>query len=111
VPLRRQLGTRQRAVTFAVLRGPGDERLDWVRAGEALSAAWLVAAEMQISVLPLSAPIERMSARDALQSTVGHLFHPHLVIRLGRHADNPVIPGTPRLSLDQILQVRAAGTT
>lgn len=110
LPVPRQLGIRQRAVTFAVICGPGDERLDWVRAGEALSAAWLVATEMQISVLPLSAPIVRVAARDALQSTVGHLFRPHLVIRLGRHAGNPIVPSTPRLPLDQILQARAAGT-
>jgi nitroreductase len=110
LPLPRQLGARQRTGTFAVLCGPGDERLDWVRAGEALSAAWLVAAEMRISVLPLSAPIERAAARDALQSAVGHLFRSHLVVRLGRHADNPVAPRTPRLPLDQIFRARAGSS-
>src|SRR4051812_45813473 len=44
----RSAGTPGRAATFAVLYGPGDERLDWLRTGEALSAAWLVATAMDV---------------------------------------------------------------
>ena len=46
------------AATFAILYGPEDGEVDWLRAGEALSAAWLTATELGLSVLPLSATIE-----------------------------------------------------
>jgi nitroreductase len=110
VPIPRQLGTRDRPVTFAALFGLGDDRPNWLRAGESLSAAWLAATEMQISLLPLSAPIERPAAREALRAAVGHLCRPLLVIRLGRHTGVPAAPSTPRLPLDQILWTQAADT-
>ncbi len=47
-----------RTAVFAILYGSDDCRLDWLRAGEALSAAWLTAIELEVSVLPLSATIE-----------------------------------------------------
>jgi nitroreductase len=106
--LRRHAGAQDRAAAFAVLYGPGDMRLDWLRAGEALSAAWLAATAMQASVLPFSAPIERPAARESLVRTVGHLGHPYLVVRLGRHPGPRVAPHSPRLPLDQIMQVRKA---
>jgi nitroreductase len=98
-----------RAATFVVLHGHGDEQLDWLRAGEALSAAWLVATEMHVSVLPLSAPVQGPAARDALRRTVGDLGHPYLVVRLGRNAGPAIVPRSPRLPLDQIVEVRGAG--
>lgn len=99
----------ERAATFIVLHGPGDERVDWLRAGEALSAAWLVATEMHVSVLPLSAPVQRPAARDALRRTLGDRGDPYLVVRLGRNAGPAVVPHSPRLPLDQIVEVRGAG--
>ena len=104
--LPRQTGVPGRAATFAVLYGPGDERLDWLRAGEALSAAWLVATEMDVSVLPFSAPIERPAARESLRRTFGDLGHPYLVVRLGRHPGPMVAPRSARLPIDQIMQAR-----
>ena len=104
--LPRQAGPPGRAATFAVLYGPGDERLDWLRAGEALSAAWLVATAMDVSVLPFSAPIERPAARQSLRLTFGDIGHPYLVIRLGRHPGPMVAPRSPRLPIDRIMQAQ-----
>ena len=47
-----------KAAVFVMLYGRADEPLDWLRAGEALSAGWLTATELGVSVLPHSAPIE-----------------------------------------------------
>lgn len=102
----RQAGAHDRAATFAVLYGPGDTRPDWLRAGEALSAAWLVATAMEVSVLPFSAPIERSAARQALRRTFADLGHPYLAVRLGRHPGPMVAPRSPRLPIDRIMQVR-----
>jgi nitroreductase len=100
----RQPHARPRAATFAVLYGPGDERLDWLRAGEALSAAWLVATRRQVSVLPFSAPVERPAARAPLVRLFDGHGHPYLVVRLGRQSDPAYAPSSTRLPVDQILQ-------
>jgi nitroreductase len=55
------------AATFAILYGRDDEPLDWLRAGEALSAGWLTATELGVSVLPLSATVEVTAARQAMR--------------------------------------------
>ena len=47
----------------AILFGPEDTPMAWLRGGEALSAGWLVAPELGISLLPLSAAIEVDSTR------------------------------------------------
>ncbi|HEY0536684.1 MAG TPA: nitroreductase family protein [Actinoplanes sp.] len=103
-------GPRDRAATFAVLYGSAAERLDWLRAGEALSAAWLVATGLRISVLPFSAPLERAVTREAVERTLSDLGRPYLVVRLGRHAGPSVAPRTPRLPVEQIIDRPITGS-
>lgn len=79
-------GEHDRAATFAVLHGPRDQDLDWIHAGEALSAGSLVAIGLEVSILPFSAPIEHADARETLRRAVPELGHPYLMMRLGRHA-------------------------
>ncbi|GIE28723.1 NAD(P)H nitroreductase [Actinoplanes italicus] len=74
-----------RAATFVVLHGPGDQRQDWLHAGEALSAGSLVAAGLGVSTLPFSAPIEHERARAILRDAVPDLGRPYLMARLGHH--------------------------
>lgn len=78
-------GDHDRAATFAVLHGAGDQDIEWLRAGEALSTGWLVATQLGVSVLPFSAPVENTQAREALRRAVPDLDHPYLMMRLGRH--------------------------
>jgi nitroreductase len=75
-----------RAARFAILHGRSDEPRDWLRAGEALSAAWLTATERGISVLPMSAPVEIRGTREAMRRILSYLSHPFLVLRLGTTA-------------------------
>jgi nitroreductase len=91
--------------TFAILYGDQDGREDWLRAGEALSAAWLAATERGISVLPLSATIEVPATRFALRRLLSGLGEPYLVLRLG-HADPDQAgpPHTPRLPVEQTIE-------
>jgi hypothetical protein len=72
-----------RPAVVAVLHGPGDRRLDWLRAGEALSAGWLTATELGVSVLPLDAPTEVAGAGETLRRLLPGLGHPYLALRLG----------------------------
>jgi hypothetical protein len=101
-------GVHDRAATFAVLHGPGDQQHDWLHAGEALSAGWLVATERAVSVLPFSAPIERHGAGESLQRVLPHLGRLYLMMRLGRHTTSTAAAHTPRLGADQIIERTAA---
>jgi hypothetical protein len=92
------------AAVFAILHGASDERRDWIRAGEALSAGWLTATELGISVLPHSAPVEVIGTRDTLRRILAYLYHPYLVVRLGTvdaMVSDP--PHAPRLPADQTI--------
>jgi nitroreductase len=94
------------AATYAVLYGPGDERTDWLRAGEALSALWLTATENTVTVLPISSPVEVPFTRQRLRYLLGDLGFPYVAVRLG-HAD-PEHAGpapTPRLGAEQVVEV------
>jgi nitroreductase len=72
------------AATFAIVYGAQDEPVDWLRAGEGVSAAWLAAVRHGVSVLPMSATIEVSTARLALRQLLDGRGEPYLVLRLGR---------------------------
>jgi nitroreductase len=110
-PSRRELGNHgelptnaahDRGATFALLYGPTDEPDDWLRAGEALSAAWLTATEHHVSVLPLSAPTEVDRTRQAVQLMIGSVGYPYLLLRLGRV--DPTSQHTPRPPTEQLIE-------
>jgi len=95
-----------RAASYAVLFGPGDEPVDWLRAGEALSACWLAATEQGVSVLPFSAVIEVPVTREVLRRLLSNLGYPYLVLRLGIAPDDrPGPPHTPRLPAKQLIEM------
>jgi hypothetical protein len=97
-------GGHDRAATFAVLHGRGDLDIEWLHAGEALSAGWLAATQLGVSVLPFSAPIERTRARETLRRAVPDLSHPYLMMRLGNHASVASAPHTKRLAAAEIIE-------
>jgi len=94
------------AAAYAVLYGPGDEPVDWLRAGEALNAVWLAATEHGVSLLPLSSPVEVPFTRHELRRLLGDIGNPYLVVRLG--ALDPAHAGpahTPRLPVGQVIDM------
>lgn len=95
------------AATYAVLYGSGDEPSDWLRCGEALNALWLAATERGAALLPISAPVEQPFTRHALRRLLGDIGFPYLVVRLGTIESAESGPGrTPRLPIDQIVEIR-----
>jgi hypothetical protein len=94
------------AARYGILFGPSDTAEAWLRAGEALSAAWLVAIEHGISLVPMSAAIEVDSTRTILRRLVSGIGDPYLVLRLGmpdpNHAGPPL---TPRLPASETVEV------
>ena len=76
-----------------------------LRAGEALSAAWLTATEHGVAVLPFSAVVEAPATRTVLRRLLAGLGHPYLVIRLGlADPDHPGPPPTSRLAPAQTIE-------
>jgi nitroreductase len=94
-----------RTAIFAILYGPEDQPLNWLRAGEALSAAWLTATEFDVSVLPLSATIEVPATRETVRQLLDDEGYPFLVLRFGvlRQAGAGT-SHTPRLSTDETVE-------
>jgi hypothetical protein len=94
-----------KAAVFVLLYGDADEPLDWLRAGEALSAGWLTATERGVSVLPHSAPIEVIGTRQAMRAMIASVGYPYLVLRLGMIDPADAGPAhAPRLPADQIIE-------
>ena len=97
---------------YAVLYGDDDEPESWLRAGEALSAAWLTATELGVSVVPLSGAIEVTATREALRGVLAGFGHPYLVLRLGiADPDHAGPPHTPRIPAAQVVDTSAVRPT
>ena len=94
------------AATYAVIYGTGDDAVDWLRGGEALSRLWLAATEQAVSLLPLSGPVEIPSTRQALRSMLSGTGYPFLAVRLGTlDPAHSAPPKTPRLASGQVIEV------
>jgi hypothetical protein len=95
----------EHAATFAILYGPEDSKLDWLRAGETLSGAWLTATELGVSVLPLSATIEVAVSREHMRRLLSGLGYPQLVLRFSTSDPaGTAAPHTPRLPTEQVIE-------
>lgn len=93
-----------RTAVYAILCGLEDRRLDWLRAGESLSAAWITAAELGVSVLPLSATIEVSATRDILRHLLAGAAYPFLVLRFGVLDPTLGKPPKPRPPAEQTIE-------
>lgn len=69
--------------TVVLLTTLGDEPLDWVRAGQALSALLLVATEHGALAQPLGQVVDVPATRWALQQLLGTVGIPQMLLRLG----------------------------
>jgi nitroreductase len=88
-------GTDQ-AATYLVLAGEADDRLEWLRAGEALSAVWLTAVVAGLSVSPMSDVAEIPSTRALLRGVLAGIGYPFMVLRIGTAEPISGVPQAPR---------------
>lgn len=100
-------GHDQTAV-YGLLFGDEDEPASWLRAGEALSAAWLTATRLGVSMVPLSGVVEVEATRQILRQLLSNLGYPYLTLRIGmaNPGDTPP-PQTPRLPTEQFVDTSA----
>ncbi|WP_320064779.1 Acg family FMN-binding oxidoreductase [Micromonospora sp. RTGN7] len=97
-----------RAAVYGMLFGDEDEPDSWLRAGEALSAAWLTATRLGVSMVPLSGVVEVEGTRLTLRRVLAGLGYPYLVLRMGiADPEHAGPPHTPRLPTEQIVDTSA----
>jgi hypothetical protein len=94
--------------TWMVLSTSSDDRLSWLRAGEALSAIWLTCTGAGWSLVPYSQPIEVDETRKVIQrSVLSDSSCPQLLLRIGWPAlDRSPVPRTERLPVQDVLHLR-----
>lgn len=93
--------------SWIVLATASDDRLSWLRVGEALDAIWLACTVAGLSVVPFSEPIEVESTRSVLkQDMLNGSCLPQLLIRVGwPPVLSAAVPPTPRRPLDEVFEV------
>jgi hypothetical protein len=93
------------AATLMVLTTPGDDRADWLRAGEATSAALLIATQNGLATTVLSQAAEVADTRRQLADLVLRVpEYAQLILRVGLPPDGAAaLPETPRRPLRYVL--------
>jgi nitroreductase len=94
-----------RGAAFVVLFGNGDQRIDLLRGGEALSALLLLATADGLATAPLSDAIEVEWPRHLLRSLLADVGEPYLVVRLGYVTDHEPLPAAPRRDPQDVITV------
>lgn len=79
---------------------PGDDRLAWLIAGQALGRLLLEAAAAGVQASPMTQVTEVASVRAMLAAGLGILGHPQIVLRMGYAHGHPT---TPRRPVDSVL--------
>jgi hypothetical protein len=90
---------------FLVLATTGDQRSDWLLAGEAMSAVWLTATAHTVAASVLSDVIEVPDARAMVASLLPVQSHPQLVLRIGIAAHPTPPPASPRRRPETVIDV------
>jgi nitroreductase len=85
--------------TVAILSTLHDERVDWVRAGQALQRVLLEITRAGLAASFLNQPLEDETLRGLVRSPMTGVGHSHMILRIGY--GDPV-PATPRRPLSQV---------
>lgn len=93
------------APCLLVLSTDGDERGDWLRAGQALERVLLAACELGLQTSYLNQPVQVETLRPRLRETLGTTGHPQIVLRLGYPSGD--LPVTPRRPLTEVIEPRS----
>jgi nitroreductase len=83
-----------------------DDRLAWLRAGEATSVVLLTATAMGLACCPISEPLEVRETREAVRADVfGASGQPQMLLRVGWAPINAdPLPSTPRRELSDVVE-------
>jgi hypothetical protein len=112
VPMRSFTGSRPATATerfealpqLCTFTTHGDDPVDWLRAGQALERAWLIATVRGVRVSVLHQAVEWPDTRALLRDPEEGPGHVQLVLRVGY---GPPGPATPRRPVSEILDLSA----
>jgi nitroreductase len=93
--------------TVAVLSTLHDERVDWVRAGQALQRVLLEATASGLAASFMNQPLEQPALRGQVRSPTSGVGHSHMIMRIG--FGDPV-PSTPRRPVSAVRRERSRST-
>jgi nitroreductase len=85
-----------RGSRYLIVYGDGEAPLDWLRAGEAVSALLLTAVSAGLGVAPISDVIEVERPRQLVRRLLPRPGQPYLIVRCGHPVDATPIADTPR---------------
>lgn len=94
-----------RGAAYAILFGPDDTPISWLRAGEALSALLLTAVLEGLSAAPLSDTIELAWPRTLMRDLLGGVGEPYLVVRVGIGPNPADLAPAPRRTPDDAIEI------
>lgn len=89
-----------RFADFLIIATDGDAPEDWLVAGEATSATWLMATHENLVVSALSDVVEVPPARELLGNLLEPTRYPQLVLRVGVNMQPTPTPESPRRQPD-----------
>lgn len=97
----------RQAPAVYLLTTTGDRPADWLRAGQGLERALLVAAAEGVQAAYLNQPCQIASLRGQLVELTGAGHAPQVVLRLGHPADE--LPPSPRRPVTEVIDDSGAG--
>jgi hypothetical protein len=97
----REVAPFEQAPTVALLSTLHDAPVDWMRAGQALQRALLVATTEGLSASFMNQPLEQPDLRWLVRSPVTGRGHTQMILRLGYGVP---VPATPRRPISQVLR-------
>lgn len=84
-----------------------DDRMAWLRAGEALERVWLELTRLGYVASLLTQVTEVAQTHELLRLELGLTMHPHLLMRVGQAPDTPPSPRRPLIDvIESAEQVR-----
>ncbi|EXG82491.1 Acg family FMN-binding oxidoreductase [Cryptosporangium arvum] len=90
---------------YLILWGNQDGRRAWLRAGQALSAVLLTAAESGLAASPMTDLVEVTDTRVSLRRLLSWQGHPYAVLRVGVAAADLGVPAAHRLGHDEVVEI------
>ncbi|KTG17525.1 MULTISPECIES: nitroreductase family protein [unclassified Guyparkeria] len=90
------------APRLMVLSTNGDERIDWLHAGQALERVLLAASQLGLQASYLNQPVQVASLRPRLCDALGVRGHPQILLRLGYPQREPV--ASPRRRVAELVE-------
>lgn len=91
-----------RYACYAVLYTDTDAPVDWLAAGEALSAVLLTATDERLAASPISDVVEVPAARQLLRDLLGGAGYPMVALRVGVPSDGPLATAARRAAAEVV---------